>query len=231
MSSKMDPEFNQTLKTTEDIKGAELLMWLKTKPITDAEAIWIEKTRQRQEVSISDDESSDDESDTISCQDTISYRSPTPEPIPSKATKLLSPPITPTESGDSEIGSSQGATSQPLEYNVAKGKRRAEDVNSTTAGPPAKKPRQRAGRNSANKQKAPAAKTPLTAEEKKAARVAKAEEERQIYQRKDFKPRVRKHLDVELDAMGVPLPAEGVPAELAAVEKKPRAPRNKPNQA
>ncbi|KAF7944790.1 uncharacterized protein EAE97_005423 [Botrytis byssoidea] len=228
----MDPKFNWIVKSPDDIEVAEILVWLKTKPVTDAEAIWIEETRQRQEVSISDDESDTVSSqDTISCQDTISYRSPTPEPISSKATKLLSPPITPTESADSEIGSSQGATSQPLGYNVAKGKRRAEDVNSTTAGPPAKKPRQRAGRNSANKQKAPAAKTPLTTEEKKAARVAKAEEDRQIYQRKDFKPRVRKDLDIELDAMGVPLPAEGVPAELAAVEKKPRAPRTKPNQA
>ncbi|TGO17985.1 hypothetical protein BTUL_0013g00610 [Botrytis tulipae] len=218
----MNPEFNQTVKSADDIEGAEILMWLTRKPVTDAEAVWIEETRQRQEVSISD---------TISCQDTISYRSPTPEPIPSKATNLLSPPITPTESGDLEIGSSQGAASQSLGYNVAKGKRRAEDVNSTTAGPPAKKPRQRAGKNSANKQKAPAAKTPLTAEEKKAAREAKAEEERQIYQRQSFKPRVRKDLDVELDAIGVPLPAEGVPAELAVVEKKPRAPRTKPNQA
>ncbi|KAF7900984.1 hypothetical protein EAF00_003205 [Botryotinia globosa] len=222
----MDPEFNQTVRSTEVIEGAEILLWLTTTPVTDAEAIWIEETRQRQEVSISDDES-----DTISCQDTISYRSPTPEPIPTKATNLLSPPITPTESSDSQIGSSQGAASQPLEHNVAKGKRRAEDVSNTTAGPLAKKPRQRAQKNPANKQKAPAAKTPLTAEEKKAAREAKAEEERQIYQRQAFKPRVRKSLDVELDAMGVPLPAEGVPAELAAVEKKPRAPRTKPNQA
>ncbi|TGO42584.1 hypothetical protein BHYA_0007g00880 [Botrytis hyacinthi] len=223
----MDREANQTVKSADDIDVAEILVWLTTKPVTDSEAIWIEEIRQRQEAPICDDEF-----DTISCQDTISYRgSPTPEPIPPKATRLLSPPITPTESGDSEISSSQGAASQPLEHNATKRKRGAEDVNSTTAAPLAKQPRQRAEKNSARKQKAPAAKTPLTAEEKKAAREAKAEEERQIYQRQTFKPRVRKDLDVELDAMGVPLPAAGVPAELAAKERKPRVPRTKPNQA
>ncbi|THV47708.1 hypothetical protein BGAL_0294g00150 [Botrytis galanthina] len=223
----MESELNQTVNSADGVDGAELLMWLTTKPVTDSEAIWIEEIRQGQEVPIYDDEL-----DIISCQDTISYRgSPTPEPTPPKATTLLSPPITPTESSGPGISSSQGAAAQPLEHNAAaKRKRGAEDVGSATAAPLAKQPRQRA-KKPAKAQKAAAVETPLTAEEKKAAREAKAEEDRQIYQRQGFKPRVRKELDLELDAMGVPLPAAGVPAELAAVERKPRAPRIKPEQA
>ncbi|KAF7886944.1 uncharacterized protein EAF02_003591 [Botrytis sinoallii] len=198
-----------------------LLMWMTTNPVSDSEAIWIEELRQGRVVP-----TANDQSDTISCQDTISYRgSPTPE-----AAKLPSPPTTLPESDDSKIGSGKEAASQPPVQKVEKRKRGAEDVNSTTTAPLAKKPRQRAKKTSAKRQKSSAAKTPLTAEQKKAAREVKAEEERQLYQKQGFKPRVRKELEVKLDAIGVPLPAEGLPEELTVVERKPRAPRTKLKQ-
>ncbi|TGO46673.1 hypothetical protein BCON_0312g00010 [Botryotinia convoluta] len=213
--------------SADDVEVAEILMKLMRKPITDSEAFFLEAIRQERKVP-----TSDDQFDTISCQDTISYRgSPTPEPIPPKSTKLLSPPTTLTELDGSKIRSSQEAAHRPLEHDSAKRKRGVEDVNSTATAPLAKKPRQRTKKNSAKKQKAAAAKIPMTAEEKRVAREVKAEQERQIYQQQAFKPRVRRELTVELDAIGVPLPASGLPAELTVIERKPRAPRTKPKQA
>ncbi|KAF7900333.1 uncharacterized protein EAF01_007635 [Botrytis porri] len=208
------------------VEAAEILLVLVNKRVTDEEAVWIEEVRQRPEVP-----PSDDEDDAVSSDATIDYReSPTPEPTPPNPTKPLSPPETLTESDDSKSRSSQEAVSRPLKHGVAKRKRGAENANSSTATPLAKKPRQRANKSSAKKQKSAAAKVPMTAEERKAAREAKAEEERQIYRQKAYKPRARKELDVKFDAIGVPLAAEGIPAELAVVEKKPRAARIKSKQ-
>ncbi|KAF5874573.1 uncharacterized protein Bfra_004584 [Botrytis fragariae] len=215
-----------TAMSDDAVEVVDILMCMTTAVVSDSEAIWIEEIRQRREVPISD------QSDTISCQDTISYRgSPTPEPIPPKTTQLPSPPATLTESDDSKSRSSQEAASQPLEHDATKRKREAEDANGTATAPLAKEPRQRTKKNSAKKQKSAAAKVPMTAEERKVAREAKAEQERQIYQPQAFKPRVRRELTVELDAIGVPLRAAGLPAELTVIEKKPRASRTKPKQA
>ncbi|TGO20531.1 hypothetical protein BPAE_0288g00130 [Botrytis paeoniae] len=229
----MESEVNEidvepaTATPVDVLEGAEILICMTTRVVSDSDALWIEEVRQRPEVP-----TSDDQFDTISCQDTISYRgSPTPEPISPKSTKLLSPPTTLTESDVSKCRSSQEAASQPLEHDATKRKWGAEDANSTATGPLAKKPRQRTKTNSAKKQKSAAAKIPMTAEEKKAAREAKAAEERQIYQQQAFKPRVRRELTVELDAIGVPLPAAGLPAELTVIERKSCAPRTRPSQA
>ncbi|KAF7956609.1 hypothetical protein EAE96_003943 [Botrytis aclada] len=236
---------NATAAASEDAKllmcmrdeCAELLMYMNKNRVSDSEALFIAAVQRGEEVP-----GSDDRSETSSDDGTIfDERSPTPEPIKPTPVRTRPQNASPTEPTmvnwstkmrPASVGQPtrlSQKTASPLEHDTGTRKRRAEDTKGATTAPLAKKPRQSKSNNArCPKAATAAAKIPMTAEEKEAARKIKVEEERQVYQPKAYKPRVRRELSVEFDPLGVPLPKEGLPAELAVTERRSRAPSMRP---
>ncbi|KAK6606101.1 hypothetical protein H4I96_04563 [Botrytis cinerea] len=192
----MEPgnERRVALKVPEDdeIKGVELLFFMKAKPVSDADAIFIESVRQQGGSPISDEQL-----ETGSCQDTISWRgSPTPEDLPMSPPKLV-------------------------EHGPAKRQRGAKGTGRIPAASAVKAARHKK-KSDTRKRRAATPGPPMTAEQKRAAKEARDAADRMHLQR-SFKKRDRGEVGLALNAIGAPLPGAGIPAELSINERKSRS--------
>ncbi|EMR87987.1 hypothetical protein BcDW1_3350 [Botrytis cinerea BcDW1] len=202
----------QKVPEDDEIKGVELLFFMKAKPVSDADAIFIESVRQQGGSPISDEQL-----ETGSCQDTISWRgSPTPEDLP------MSPPNklgSPWDSRDTKPA--HEATPQPVEHGPAKRQRGAKGTGRIPAASAVKAARHKK-KSDTRKRRAATPGPPMTAEQKRAAKEARDAADRMHLQR-SFKKRDRGEVGLALNAIGAPLPGAGIPAELSINERKSRS--------
>ncbi|TEY46810.1 hypothetical protein BOTCAL_0313g00010 [Botryotinia calthae] len=202
----------------DEIQGVELLLFMKAKPISDADAIFVETVRQQREPP-----KFDERLEAGSCQDTLSWRgSPAPEDFP------MSPPKSGSPSDSKDTKPTHELTPQPVEHGPAKRQRGTGGAGRAPTASAVKAARQKK-KILARKQAAVTPRPPMTAEQKKAAKEARDAMEKMHLQR-SFKKRDRGEVGLALNAIGAPLPAAGVPAELSVNERKPRFSKPKPKQ-
>lgn len=195
----------------DEIKGVELLFFMKAKPVSDADAIFIETVRQQGE-----SPTSDEQLETGSCQDTISWRgSPTPEDLP------MSPPKSGSPWDSRDTKPTHEATPRPVEYGPAKWQRGARDAGRIPTASAVKAARHKK-KNDSRKRRAATPGPSMTAEQKKAAKEARDAAGR-MHLKRSFKKRDRGEVGLALNAIGAPLPGVGIPAELSINERKSRS--------